>query len=115
MSRFVLMYDTTKNNQVMEFNSSAPDDYPTDEYLTERALTLAILISESDPNFTSVDAELHKKLFEYARNCRVVLTDGVVTDLVSETNPVQFNRPVVLSVEEEIEDLKTRLAALEEG
>ena len=93
MSRFVIMYDTTKNNQVMEFNSSAPDDYPTDEHLTERSLTLAI--------------------FEYARNCRVVLTDGVVTDLVSETNPVQFNRPVVLSVEEEIEDLKARLAALE--
>jgi len=99
----------------MEFNSSAPDSDPTDEYLTERALTLAILTSESDPNFTSVDAELHKKLFVYARDCRVVLTDGVVTDLVYETNPIQRNTSIVLSVEEEMEDLKARLAVLEAG
>ena len=104
MSKCVIHYKPS-DLQVMHFNTHAPDDEVAGEYASNNSYTFAIITGEA----------LLDKVKEMGRECKVVLTDGVITDLVASTNPIQPAESEEVDLEVEIATLKARIEVLEGG
>ena len=108
-SEFVIFYDPANNNEIRFLNSrgSLVADDTTEHY---NELTTAGCIK-----VVLTDTTLQGKASSLVHNAKVVLTDSVVTDIVTHTNSVQ---PVVEpeeNVDDQITALEARIAALEAG
>jgi len=102
MPKFIIHYNPS-DLQVMDFNSHAPDDEASGAYASRTGYTFVVLTGEA----------LTEKVTSMGRECKVVLTDGVITDLVASTNPVQPAASEEVDLEAEIATLKARIEVLE--
>ena len=90
--------------QIMHYNTNASEDMVSGHYATQTGYTFAVL-----------NEALASKLSEMKRNCKAVLTDGVITDLVASVNPIQPAESEEVDLEAEIATLKARIEVLEGG
>jgi len=88
--------------QIMHYNTNAAEDMVSGIYAAKTGYTFAIL-----------DGALVSKLLGMKRNCKVVLTDGVITDFVASVNPRQPAVSEEESLEDQIAALKARIDTLE--
>ena len=101
MSKCIVHYKPS-DLQIMHFNTHASDDQVSGDYATDKGYTFAVL-----------DEALVSKLTEMGRECKAVLTDGVITDLVASVNSVQPPASEEVDLAAEIAARKARIAVLE--